>query len=124
MAVCWPDSGERDYTAGGEIRDRLGNKNNYFSHCKIKPFDGHAAILYEDPKCEGKNYLIQLEKDKKSTECGYDNLDFLWDEAPKGKGWKEGSVRSIRLSKGAELEAFTKEDHFGHSYTLKNFNLD
>lgn len=95
MAVCKPESGIKDYTIGGEIRDDLGVLDNAFVHCKIVPYDGHAAMLYEDKACKGKNYPIKLEDDKLSTECAYDSLSFLYADP---HDWVYRSVRSVRLN--------------------------
>lgn len=122
MAICKAADNIKHYTIGGEIQDTLDDMNNMYEHCRIEPYDGHGAILYEDPMCKGKNYPIRLEDKKYTTECNYDTLAFLWDASGPHK-WKVGSIKSVRLNWGTEMEMFKDESHVGHSYTLKNFEL-
>lgn len=105
---------------GGQINDQLGHYENRFTWCKVTPDDGNHATLWHETKCGGLKHHIEIPQGKRSSECEYDDMTYLWTDAK--YGWKVGQIASVTLAAGNAIEVFQKTDFDDHSYTIRNFS--
>ena len=73
-----------------------------------------GLTVFDEPNCQGNQTKLVYEEGFESSNYKYRNYDKI-------AGWPDGSIASLEMEPGIDLEWFEAEDFLSDSFTFKHF---